>query len=205
MPRKNTLKEDTAESYYHVYARGNSKRKIFVTPEDYDYFISLLKRYLSNQEAKNVIGVSYPNFYHKIEVISFVLMPGYFHLLMYQYQQAAMSSLMRSLMTSYSMYFNKKYKHTGSLFESRYRAVAVTEAGYVEHISRYVHLVPKQWNTYQYSSLQYYLHQNSASWIRPDRVLELFKSPTDYQKFLEDHEGHRQVIEILKHELADNS
>ena len=130
-------------------------------------------------------------------------MPNHFHLLVYQHQPGALASLMRSLMTSYSRYFNSRYKRSGSLFESRYRAALVADDSYLEHITRYIHLNPKQWRDYEYSSLPYYLQQVEVSWIQPKRITNLFSSPAEYLRFMEDYEENKKMLDILKHELAD--
>jgi putative transposase len=152
MPGRNVLKVDAAESFYHVYARGGSRGKIFPEAEDYEQFIVLLKRYLSAEEVRDAYGVSYPNFYNKIELLAYCLMPNHFHLLVYQHQQGSMPALMRCLLTSYSRYFNKKYHRSGPLFESRYKASMITDDAYYQHITRYIHLNPRQWRTHEWSS-----------------------------------------------------
>lgn len=203
MPSRNILKTDLAESYYHVYARGTNRQKIFREPDDFVKFLHLFERYLSLREAKSLAGVSFPNYYNKLELLGFCLMPNHFHLLIYQRQQGAMSAFMHSLLISYSMYFNKKYKRTGPLFESRYKASLISDDTYLEHVTRYIHLNPRDWRGYEYSSLPYYLQQISDEWIRPERVLSRFSTPTEYQQFVEDYQQNKEVMDILKHELAD--
>ncbi|HSX04966.1 MAG TPA: transposase [Candidatus Saccharimonadales bacterium] len=204
MPSRNVLKLDAPESFYHVYARGNSKGKIFALPADYAYFVALLQRYLSAEEVHDPYGVSYPNFYNKVELISYCLMPNHFHLLLYQHQAGAMASLMRSLLTSYSRYFNKQYHRSGSLFETRYKASLIADDAYLQHITRYIHLNPRQWRSYEHSSLQYFLQQSSETWIRPKRILSMFNSSDEYLRFAEDYTSHKQMLDILKHELAND-
>jgi putative transposase len=204
MPSRNVLKVDVTDSFYHVYARGNSRGKVFPEAEDYEQFIAFLKRYLSAEEAHDQYGVSYPNFYNKIELIAFCLMPNHFHLFVYQHQQGAMTALMRSLLTSYSRYFNKKYHRSGPLFESRFKASLISDDAYLQHITRYIHLNPRQWRTYEWSSLKYFLHHSSETWIRPKRVLVLFNGSEDYLQFIEDYTSHKQMLDILKHELAND-
>lgn len=116
-----------------------------------------------------------------------------------------MTEFMRSLLTSYSMYFNKKYKRSGPLFESRYKASLISEDAYLEHISRYIHLNPRDWREYEYSSLPYYLHQITDEWIKPKRIMELFSNPQDYLHFVEDYEKNKEMMDILKHELANGN
>jgi putative transposase len=203
MPRRNVIKQDVADSFQHVYARGHSKRKIFVDEEDYIAFLKLLQRYLSAEEAHNVNGISYPNFYNKVELLAYCLMPNHFHFLMYQHQPRAMAQFMQSVLTSYSRYFNKKYKRSGSLFESRYKASMISDESYLEHISRYIHLNPRQWRNYDYSSLPYYLQRDEVSWIRPKRIIDIFESPEEYLEFMEDYAEQKKLMDILKQELAN--
>lgn len=205
MPSRNILKQDAPESFYHVYARGLNRQKIFREPADYVYFLKLFGRYLSLEETRNNVGVSFPNFYNKLELNCFCLMPNHFHLLIYQRQQGSMAACMRSLLTSYSMYYNKKYKRRGPLFESRYKASLISDDVYLEHITRYIHLNPRDWRHYEYSSLPYYLHQISDEWIRPERITQLFATPAEYLKFLQDYEQHKEMMDILKLELADRA
>ncbi len=202
MPSRNVIKTDLAESYYHVYFRGSNKSKIFREPSDYEKMLQLFSRYLSLKEAKNSAGISFPNYSNRLELLAFCLMPNHVHLFIYQHQQGVMTEFMRSVLTSYSMYFNKKYKRTGPLFESRYKASLITNDAYFQHVSRYIHLNPRQWKTYEYSSLPYYLHQVTDEWIMPRKIMNDFESPTDYLKFVEDYEQAKEMIDILKHELA---
>lgn len=203
MPGRNILKQDVADSFQHVYARGHSKQKIFVDEQDYIRFLTLLQRYLSAEEAKDTNGVSYPNFFNKVELLTYVLMPNHFHLLIYQRQPGEMAKFMKSVLTSYSRYFNKKYKRSGSLFESRYKASMISDQSYLEHISRYIHLNPKRWRDYEYSSLPYYLQRDEVSWVKPQRILDIFETPEQYLEFVSDYVEQKKLLDILKQELAN--
>jgi len=205
MPSRNVLKQDVAESYYHVYFRGGNRSRLFRDAADYEYLLKLFARYLSLAEAKNTAGISYPNYYYKLELSAFCLMPNHVHLLVYQRQQGAMSEFMRGLLTSYSMYFNRRYKRSGPLFESRYKASLINEDAYLEHISRYIHLNPRQWREYEYSSLPYYLQQVTDEWIMPGRIMALFADPAEYLTFLRDYAQTKEIADILKYELANGS
>ncbi len=205
MPSRNVRKTDVAESYYHVYARGISRQRIFREPADFVKFLRLFGRYLSLRETKSAAGVSFPNYYNKLELTCFCLMPNHFHLLIYQRQQGAMTEFMRGLLTSYSMYFNKKYKRSGPLFESRYKASLISDDTYLEHITRYIHLNPRLWRNYEYSSLPYYLHQISDEWVRPERIISQFPTPAEYLQFVQDYVQRKEMLDILKHELADSA
>jgi putative transposase len=203
MPGRNIIKQDVADSYQHVYARGHSRQKIFIDEQDYITFLNLFERYLSPEEAKDPYGVPYPNFFNKVELLAYALMPNHIHLLLYVRQPGAMGQFMRSVMTSYSRYFNKKYKRSGTLFESRYKASRISDEAYLEHISRYIHLNPQQWRDYEYSSLPYYLQQDEVSWVRPKRILDIFSGPEEYLEFVSDYVEQKKLLNILKQELAN--
>jgi len=203
MPSRNVLKDDVSESYYHVYFRGGNRSRIFRDATDFEKMLQLFARYLSLKEVKNSAGLSFPNYHYRLELAAFCLMPNHVHLLIYQRQQGAMTEFMRSLLTSYSMYFNKRYKRSGPLFESRYKASRITEDSYLEHITRYIHLNPRHWREYEYSSLPYYLQQITDEWIEPKRIIEIFSGPDEYLRFVEDYEQNKEMTDILKHELAN--
>jgi putative transposase len=203
VPSRNILKQDAADSYYHVYVRGVNRQRIFRDDNDFVKFLRLFERYLSLEEAKNSVGISFPNYCNRLDLLSFCLMPNHIHLLVYQHQMGAMTQFMRSILTSYSMYYNKKYKRRGPLFESRYKASLISDDAYLEHITRYIHLNPKHWRQYEYSSLPYYLQQISDEWIKPERILEQFDTPAEYLAFLNDYVQQKELLDILKHELAD--
>ena len=203
MPSRNVLKLDASETYYHVYARGISRGKIFFINEDYEYFLSLCARYLSSEQVKDRNGLSYPHLFGQVEIVCYCLMPNHFHMLIYQRDAGSMKTLMRCLLTSYSRYFNKKYKRSGSLFESRYKASMVVQQKYLEHITRYIHLNPKLWRQFPYSSLQYYFNEGRPEFIVPDKIEDLFENKEIYLQFLEQYVKTKAEIDKTKYELPD--
>jgi REP-associated tyrosine transposase len=204
MPSKNVLKIDIENSYYHVYARGHSRDKIFIDQHDYTTFLKLFQRYLSREQQYDRTGVPYPHLFNKLELLCFCLASNHFHLLIYQRDEKAMQTFMRGLMTSYSHYFNKKYKRSGSLFETRYKASLVNSSSYLEHITRYIHLNRNDWENSPYSSMDFYLGKRNAEWIRPARILGMFTGPEEYRKFVADYEANKKMLDELKYELAND-
>ena len=81
----------------------------------------------------------------------------------------------------------------------------ITDDSYLEHITRYIHLNPRLWRDYEYSSLPYYLQQVTDEWIEPKRILEIFSSPGEYLQFVQDYEQNKEMLDILKHELANGN
>lgn len=141
MPAKNSIKTYVEDTFYHIYNRGVEKRVIFLDDHDYNTFIFYLKLYLSPPgfDKKQRIRKT---FHNDITLHSFCLMPNHFHLLIHQQKPTDITNFMRALSTSYSMYFNKKYKRVGSLFQGKYRAAVVDNDSYLIALSRYIHHNP---------------------------------------------------------------
>lgn len=207
MPRKNAIREYGAGEYYHVYNRGASKMDIFREPQDYAHFLSLLKGYLTPGEKINSAGNIVPNYTDRIELIAYCLMPNHYHLFVYLLETDGLVGLMRSIMTSYSMYFNHKYKRTGTLFEGRFLASRITGDAYFWQVSRYIHLNPldihKDIFDYPYSSVQYFVGNWHAAWVHPEYVVAAHEKEQYRQELLDNKDWHEDVHR-LRHILADS-
>ena len=186
--RKVTFSEN---EFYHVYNRGTDKRKVFLDQADYYRFIQLL--YLTNTTSSinvrditklhsNVFDWKRPDVL--VAIGTYCLMPNHFHILLTPHTDDGVKNFMLKLSTGYSMYFNKKYFRTGSLFEGRFKSEYVNEDRYLKYLFSYIHLNPvkliqSDWreqgiknmnatlnylNTYQYSSYldHEYSRQQSA-------------------------------------------
>lgn len=201
MPSKYVTKEQIPDSYYHVYARGINKQKIFSDNTDFNYFLKLFERYLSQKPTVSKTGVEYPNYEKDIKILAYCLMNNHFHILIHQINTPYLEKIMRSIMTSYSRYFNLKYKRTGPLFESCYKAIRITDDIYLQHVSRYIHLNPKSWQNYKNSSFKYYLKGNEPFWMETETILSRFRSRECYCNFVSDYEELRDEININKYKL----
>ncbi|MEO6761481.1 MAG: transposase [Candidatus Saccharimonadales bacterium] len=203
MPSRNTARLDSPDSYYHVYARGASKEDIFRESADKDYLLYLFSRYLSKDESISNTGVPYMHHRGHVELLSYCLMNNHFHLLVYQNEIGSLSGFMKSFMTSYVAYFNRKYNRSGHLFENRYKASLITNDGYLLHISRYIHLNPRSWKNFPYSSIRHIRKASEPEWLQTERVLILYPTRQAYLEFVADYEENRNILAELKYELAD--
>lgn len=203
MPSKNRVKDYVPFNYYHIYNRGVNKQNIFEDDEDYTVFLNLLKRYLGDLPEKDPQGREYPWLSGQLELLAFCLMPNHFHLLIYQDEnEKAMTQLMRGVLTSYTAFFNKKYKRVGHLFQDAYKASLIDDQTYLEHISRYIHLNPYEWENYEWSSLPYYLGSKQAAWVKPDKILDIFEGES-YNDFVADYEDYKRELKALKNIMPD--
>jgi putative transposase len=203
MPSRHIVKEYAADSYYHIYTRGVDGRQIFLSPDDFSCFITLLKRYLDAVPHKDKESRVYPNFSAELELVAFCLMGNHLHLYVYQSEARAITAFMRALLTSYTMYFNREHKRSGSLFQSHYHAERTTQEAYLLHITRYIHLLPGNYRHYPYSSYPYYIGQKQAEWLHPDKAIDLLTGHGDYETFVTDLANYKHTLEEVKSQLAD--
>ncbi len=136
--------------YYHIYNRGNSKQKIFRDEQDYKRFIDLL--YISNTKEKfnlfdlnrtspfNVYNFEIKN--HLVFIGAYCLMLNHFHILVTEIEKGGISKFMQKVSTAYSMYYNKKYKRTGGLFEGKFKSEHINNDRYLKYLFSYIHLNP---------------------------------------------------------------
>lgn len=72
---------------------------------------------------------------------AFALMTNHVHLLV-RSGDMGISAFMRKLLTWYAIYFNKRHRRTGHLFENRYKSILCEEEPYFLELVRYIHLNP---------------------------------------------------------------
>ena len=194
MPSRNTVREYDTPAYYHVYNRGAGGARIFRDAQDKRKFMTLLERYLVLKDNED-----YPTY--DIELLAFCVMGNHYHLLLYQENDRhAISGLMRSLSTAYSMYYNLRYKNHGHVFQSVFKASKINDEAYLTHISRYIHLNPETYQTYKWSSLQCYLGKQELAWVKPEKLLDM--TAVQYSEFLADYKDRRLLLKQIHEELA---
>lgn len=113
--------------YYHIYNRGNGKQNIFNSKEDYLFYIERLEKNVKKYD---------------VDLICYVLMSNHIHMLVRQKTDVPIYKFISSLHTSYSMYFNKKYNHTGHLFQDRFKQVIVDSDEQLLYLTKYIHRNP---------------------------------------------------------------
>lgn len=199
MPSKNIVKQWDLPSYYHVYNRGAGGNVIFSDSEDKYKFLSLIKRYIRPVAERDKADELYP--YYPVEVLAYCLMGSHFHLLLYQEEHtSSISDLMKSVSTSYTMYRNRKYKSQGHLFQSIFKASQIRDEAYFKHITCYIHMNPRTYKTYKWSSIGAYIGDSSVLPVNAARVNDM--SPAKYLTFLEEYESNKAELELLKEQLA---
>lgn len=216
-----SISENGSLSY--VFNEGVEGRDIFGDRSDYEIFLSYLKDYLSpvtNPEKLKktfvVKGKSFKglprqpkNYLDRVELLVYRLRAGCFHLLVNELVPGSLEQFMRSLLTRYSIYYNKKYKRRGSLFSSSYK-VFKPSASQAVFLSYFLHrgsLNNKPDPVLKsFSSYAEYLGLRQSAWVRPDFILsyfggdekENFKEVVSYQDFVEKYELNPEEKRLLE-------
>ncbi len=159
------LRIEYNNAIYHITARGNERKNIFLDKKDFEKFLYYL----------NVVYERY-----RTIVYSFALLDNHYHLLI-ETPYANLSKMMRDLNGHYTIYFNKRHKRNGHLFQGRFKSILVDKDNYLLALSRYIHLNPvragitSKPENYSNSSMSYYMCKSGIPpWLNVDFVLEPF-------------------------------
>lgn len=194
--------------YYHIYNRGNGKNEIFLDNEDYDRFIKIL--YVCNSKRSfnfrdSIIDPKIDAFDFErgtplVSILAWVLMPNHFHIILISprsdlgEEYNPISEFMRKVSTAYVMYFNKKYKRTGGLFEGTFKSKHIGEENYFNYIFSYVHLNP--------------IKLIQSNWrekgITDEKVAKLFLEKYEYSSFQDYFGTKRKQEKILNKSIMPN-
>lgn len=202
--------------YYHIYNRGNSKQEIFHDGKDYLRFITLL--YISNSvESFNLYDLSRSadfNVYEMkrkkllVDIGAFCLMPNHFHILITEKIEGGISKFMQKLSTAYSMYYNKKYKRTGVLFEGKFKSQHAESDRHLKYLFSYIHLNPikliqKDWKEKGIKNkkeainfLNGYLFSSYLDFVGKKRIQNKIINPGSFPKYFPNEESF--IEEILE-------
>ena len=202
MPQRKTI--FAPDNYYHVFNRGVEKRIIFHNKQDHQVFLDILTYYLKfvKKSPLNILGRTALTqtgvFQKEITLVAYCLMPNHFHLLLKQKNKDSITKFMQRIGTTYALYFNKKYKRVGSLFQGRFKAKQLDTEPYLLQTTKYIHLnstftkpglVKYPWSSYRKFLNPYAESSQIESVTQPKSMLDYF-SKTDprlsYQSFVEE-------------------
>ncbi len=111
---------------YHLTGRGNRREPIFADEQDCERFLQLLGESLRR---------------YRVVLHAYVLMGNHYHLLA-ETELANLGRWMHWLVTSYTVWFNRRHRRVGHLFQGRYKSILLEGKDYLLALSRYIHLNP---------------------------------------------------------------
>lgn len=180
MPRHARL--DYPGGLYHLINRGIERREIFLCENDYRYF-------------KDIIGELVEE--EQVQCYAWALMPNHFHLLIVR-GATPIATFMSRLLTRYAVYYNRKYKRSGHLFQNRYKSVLCDKDSYLKKLVAYIHLNPVKAKivkgmeglaNYPWTGHRALLGMEKNKWQNIEEILGLFgqtekQAKTTYERYL---------------------
>jgi len=170
--------------YYHIFNRGARRLTIFREQSNYNFVLGKMKKYRMQ---------------FNLSIIAYCLLPNHYHFLVRQNGPTYAGYLPQRIFNSYSKAFNRHYGHSGTLFESRYKAIPVTNDDHLLHLCRYIHANPvihgiapsvEEW---PYSNYLEWVGLRGGSIIDRDFVNEHFDNARSYGEFVQEYLVHRQL------------
>lgn len=213
--------------YVHVYNRGNRKTEIFRTDADRWRFLQCLRFFNDTSSSLNILRdlsrltpsvnqpesvfqlgwpANWPERNPLVKILCYCLMPNHFHLLLKEIISGGIAKFMHKLGMGYTKFFNLKYQEVGKVFQGTYKAKAVREQIYLEHLCFYIQVMNvlelfpngfeaatrnpqhaiKFADEFIFSSHRDYTGLRKSLIIDKDVLGEIFDNHERYQKFIYD-------------------
>jgi putative transposase len=176
---------------YHIFNRGSHRQEIFRESQNYLFVIGKIKHYLPELN---------------LTMLAYCLMPNHYHFLIRQDGEPPAGLLSQRVFNSYSKAFNKRFTHSGTLFEGPYRVKQITNFAYLLQVCRYIHANPvkdgivndlKQW---PYSNYLDWIGARNGMIVDREFVKDNFLDQKQYESFVDDFLRERELpAEVMQH------
>jgi len=130
MARKPRLDLD---GFHHIVNRGVARSNVYKCKQDKEKFLEILCK------ACKI---------YKVNIHDYCLMDNHYHILLETTSQN-LSLFMRQINSNYAIYFNKKYKRNGHLWQGRYKSWYIVDESYLYFLFRYIEHNPLKAKMYQ--------------------------------------------------------
>lgn len=167
MPRKQRI---TEPGFYHIISRGVERRNVFLDDDDFDRFLSIVRI-----EFK----------VYDVLLHSFCLMTNHYHLLL-ETKQANISDIMKRVNSLYSIYFNKKYKRSGHLWQGRFASYYLYDDVHFWYVAKYIERNPI--SAHIVNIIDKYKYQSFYQWEFKSNYYELIKDSKIFDMRLDEYE-----------------
>ncbi len=175
--------------YYHIYNRGAHRVSIFKEPDNYLFVLRKVKFYLLKLNLK---------------VVAYCLMPNHYHFLIRQDGEQRAGLLPQMVFNSYTKAYNKRYLHSGTLFQDNYKVKVVQSTSHLLHLCRYIHANPVKDGfvadpaDWPYSNYLEWIGQRDGTLYDPDFIHLHFSSPDQYRDFVAAGVAERDLPDWIK-------
>ena len=151
MPRVKRINSEI--KFYHVLVEGIRKENIFKFNKDKEKYISLLKKYATEEN---------------IQILAYCVLKEHAHVLIYSNEISNLSKVMQKVNLAYSRFYNVKYSRDGFVFRNRFSSEPLESIERVFSCIKFIHNSPlrnryiKEIKKYKYSSYNAYENSNVA-------------------------------------------
>ena len=169
-----------SDSLYHIYNRGNNKKRIFYHNDNYIFFLQKIRNHLKPH----------------CHILAYCLMPNHFHLLIKTFDNdngQEISKAIGIILRSYTQVINKKQNSVGSVFQQKTKAKYL-EATYINYpfiCFNYIHQNPlkagivNRLENWDYSSFKDYVGLRKGTLCDKElarQILDLPPNPLEFYK-----------------------
>lgn len=194
------------ESTYHIYNRANGNEKMFLSDENYRFFIQKYREHIS-PFADTFCYCLMPNHFHfliriktevelkktfskfKIETETFPKFKTETETFpKFKTLEKLLSKQFSNFFSSYTQAFNKQQNRMGSLFMKNFKRIKVTEQRYLLNLVRYIHYnpvvssltsKPTEWPHSSYFSII----ADKPTFLKKEEVIEWFNDKENFMHF----------------------
>jgi len=176
MPSKRS--EYVPGHYYHIYNRGAHHVSIFREEDNYLFVLRKMKTYC--------------------------LLPNHYHFLIRQEGDHPAGLLPQRVFNSYSKAYNKRYEHSGTLFEGNYQVKSVEQDGYLLHLCRYIHANPvihglvEGVADWPYCNYLEWIGEREGTLVDRDFVQAHFPTADGYRTFVSEYLAERKLPQEME-------
>lgn len=168
---------------HHIVQRGNRRMNVFFKPNDYQFYLDLLKEW--SKEAR-------------VDIWAYCLMPNHVHIVGVPEDTDSLRLMMSQVHKRYTMLINRREEWTGHLWQGRFASYVMDEA-YALSAVRYVELNPvrsglvEKPEDYRWSSARHHIHGVADPVLNDETIRSMVP---DWQTYLQQAE-HKNVLHAL--------
>lgn len=182
------------ESTYHIFNRANGNEKLFLSDDNYRYFLKKYDEYI----------------YPIADTFCYCLMPNHFHFLVRVKKESVLNEFFKeklerelnlqgfknleglisrqfsNLFNAYAKAFNKQHNRRGSLFMHTFKRKLITDENYLRKLIHYIHYnpidaglahLPEEWKHSSYKSI---ISLSETKLLR-DEVIDYFEDMENFK------------------------